>query len=115
VPTPALLTSMSTLPNSLMARDDRVAVAGIADVGPDGGRAPAFGFDKLAGVRQSASRRTGRHQVGTGLGQCLGERDTEAAGGAGDDRDTAVGSELVEGRQVRVRSGAASRRTTRCR
>lgn len=57
MPTPALLTRMSTLPNSLMARDDRVAVAGIADVGPDGDRAPAFGFDKLAGVRQS-SRRT---------------------------------------------------------
>jgi hypothetical protein len=59
----------------------RVAVAGIADVGPDGDRAPAFGFDKLAGVRQSASRRTGQHQVGTGFRR-IGTGRGEAGSGA---------------------------------
>jgi hypothetical protein len=65
-------------------------------------------------TRQVTMTPTTSFPSGHAAGECLGEPDAEAAGGAGDDRDTAVESELVEDRghwrrSVPVRRSAGRR------
>ena len=101
VPMPALLTSTSTRPNSAIAAATsavqtpgrprrwrrRRAAAGVADQG--------------RGVLEPVDAPGAEHHVGARLGQCLGEGDAEAAGGAGHDRDLAVEPEQVGDRHGR--------------
>ena len=89
VPMPALLTSTSTRPNSsIAASTSAVHASGSDDVGGDrrapGGRRART---SVGGVREPVGAAGAEHDVGAGLGQALGERDAEAGGRAGHDRD----------------------------
>ena len=97
VPMPALLTRMSTRPNSAIAASTSAwHVLGVGDVGGDRER-PATGVaHQLGGLLEPVDPAGAEHHVGAGLGQRLRERDPEAAGGAGDDRHLVVEPEQVE-------------------
>ena len=96
VPMPALLTRTSTRPSSSIAALDQVgARVGVGDVGLDRQRAATGLLDQPRGVGEPVDPAGAERHVGAGLGQTLRERDTEAARGAGDDRDLAVEAEHV--------------------
>ena len=96
VPTPALLTRMSTRPNSSIAastsawHDSGSATSVATRERPAAGR-----LDERRGVGEPVGAAGAERDVGAGLGQRLGEGDAEAGGGAGDDRDLAVEAEQV--------------------
>ena len=75
--------------------DERLALVGVGDVGGHGEHPAAGVADQLGGLLEAVGPAGAEHHVGAGLGQPLRERDPEAAGGAGDDRDLAVQPEHV--------------------
>ena len=97
VPLPALLTSTSTWPNSAIAasttawQSSTFATSAVTV----SARRPRSSIWALVSWRRSAATR-GEHEVGTGLGERLRERDAEPGRGAGDDRHLAVEAEKVE-------------------
>ena len=93
---PALLTRMSTRPNSSIASATRlVHESGSAtSVATVSARRPG-GLDERGGVGEPVDAAGAERDVGAGLGQALREGDAEAAGGAGDDGDLAVEAEQV--------------------
>ena len=97
VPTPALLTRMSTRPNcSIAASTSAVARLRVGDVGGDGDRAPAGALRPALRLLEPVGAAGAEHDVGAGLGQRLRERHAEARRGAGHDRDSTVEPEPVE-------------------
>ena len=82
--------------------DERLALLGVGDVGGDrDDAAPGVAYE-LRGLLEPVDPSGAERHVGPGLGQGLGERDAEAAGGAGHDRDLAVEAEQVEHGAARV-------------
>ena len=74
VPMPALLTRMSTRPNSLIAGvDQRAAVLGLGDVRAHGDHAATERLDGLARVLQLLGAPGAEHDVGARLGERGGE------------------------------------------
>ena len=96
VPMPALLTRMSTRPNSSMASATRsVHDCGSATSVRGRQRAAAGGLDERGGVGEPVHPAGAERDVGAGLGQALRERDAQPAGGAGHDGDLPVEPEQV--------------------
>ena len=106
VPIPALLTSTSTRPNSAIAGlDQRRARLGSATSVADRQRPAAGARTQCGGLLEPLHAPRAERDVGAGLGECLGERDAQPAGGAGDDGDLAVEAEQVGDRHGRQASG----------
>ena len=72
----------------------------VGDVGAVRQRLPARALDQCGSVGEPVHPAGAECHVGARLGERLGERHPQAAGGTGDDGDLAVESETVEDRGV---------------
>ena len=96
VPMPALLTRMSTRPNSAIAAStSAVQDVGVGDVGGHRQRPAPGRPHQRGGLLEPVGAPGAEGDVGAGLGEALGEGHAEAAGRAGDHRDLAVEPEQV--------------------
>ena len=87
-------------------RPGRCTTRGSATSVPTVSAAPAGALDQRRGVGQPVHAASAERDVGARLGERLGERDAQPAGGAGDDGDLAVESESVEDGSVGHALGA---------
>ena len=97
VPMPALLTRTSTRPNvSIASSTSRWHCVGVGHVGGHRVHAPAGGAYGLGHRLELVDPPRAEDHVGPRLGERVGERDAQAAGGAGDDDDLVVETEEVQ-------------------
>ena len=106
---PALLTRMSSRPNSSTVRVHEVLARGrVGDVGRHDERAPAERADVTGHLFEVGLGASRQRDVGAGLGQPDRDPAADAEPGAGDDRDAAVDREPVEDHRARAGRGADS-------
>ena len=94
--TPELLTRMSIGPTSVSAcATADLMLSMVGHVERDHVRVAALGLDLGAQFLQRSMRRAGQHDRGAGARQRLGELRAQAAGGAGDEGDSACQIDAV--------------------